>query len=212
MIRATDPVGEEGGRCRTLFRPYADTVARTVLIAILVVPFARDRHRLLAFGVGLRDRPARSRSTSRCRSAISIMSAASASIAAIATPAVETSPVAGVPPTHTCMTCHSQLYTQAAMLAPVRESLADRQPIHWNKVNRLPGLRLFRSFDPHRQRRRLHHLSRRRRHHAADAAGGATDDGLVPRLPSRSGAESAARRRSFRSRLAGARRPGRARQ
>jgi hypothetical protein len=49
---------------------------------------------------------------------------------------VETSPVASVPPTHTCMTCHSQLYTQTAMLAPVRESLAENKPIHWNKVNR----------------------------------------------------------------------------
>ena len=39
---------------------------------------------------------------------------------------VENSPVAGLPPTQTCMTCHSQLYTQTAMLAPVRESLAQR--------------------------------------------------------------------------------------
>jgi Cytochrome c7 and related cytochrome c len=50
---------------------------------------------------------------------------------------VETSPVAGIPPTHICMTCHSQLYTQTAMLAPVRESLASGKPIHWNKVNKL---------------------------------------------------------------------------
>ena len=56
---------------------------------------------------------------------------------------VETSAVAGIPPTHTCMTCHSQLYTQTAMLAPVRESLADGQPIHWNKVNRLPDYVYF---------------------------------------------------------------------
>ena len=56
---------------------------------------------------------------------------------------VETSPVAGLPPTHTCMTCHSQLYTQTAMLAPVRESLANNKPIHWNKVNRLPDYVYF---------------------------------------------------------------------
>jgi hypothetical protein len=57
--------------------------------------------------------------------------------------AVETSPVASLPPTHTCMTCHSQLYTQTAMLAPVRESLADNEPIRWNKVNRLPDYVYF---------------------------------------------------------------------
>jgi hypothetical protein len=56
---------------------------------------------------------------------------------------VEVSPVAGIPPTHTCMTCHSQLYTQAAMLAPVRESLVNNQPIHWNKVNKLPDYVYF---------------------------------------------------------------------
>ena len=56
---------------------------------------------------------------------------------------VETSAVAGIPPTYTCMTCHPQLYTQAAMLAPVRESLAKDRPIHWNKVNKLPAYVYF---------------------------------------------------------------------
>jgi hypothetical protein len=41
------------------------------------------------------------------------------------------------------MTCHSELYTQSAMLAPVRASLADDRPIHWNKVNRLPDYVYF---------------------------------------------------------------------
>src|SRR5690242_8831732 len=40
---------------------------------------------------------------------------------------VEQSSSAGMPPTHTCMTCHSQIWTNAAMLAPVRQSLAERQ-------------------------------------------------------------------------------------
>ena len=33
---------------------------------------------------------------------------------------VEKSSFAGVPPTHTCMSCHSQVWTDAPMLAPVR--------------------------------------------------------------------------------------------
>lgn len=51
---------------------------------------------------------------------------------------VETSAFAGLPPTETCMTCHSQIWTNAKMLAPVRDSLARAQPIHWQRVHRLP--------------------------------------------------------------------------
>ncbi|HEY2889663.1 MAG TPA: cytochrome c3 family protein, partial [Dongiaceae bacterium] len=56
---------------------------------------------------------------------------------------VETDAFAGVPPTHTCMTCHSQIWLNAAMLAPVRESLARSVPIHWQRVNRLPAYVYF---------------------------------------------------------------------
>jgi len=51
---------------------------------------------------------------------------------------VEVSANAGLPPTHTCMTCHSQLWTNAEMLAPVRQSLARGEPIRWNRVYNLP--------------------------------------------------------------------------
>ena len=56
---------------------------------------------------------------------------------------VETQAYAVVPPTRTCMTCHSQLWTNAAMLAPVRESLASGRPIAWKRVNRLPDYVYF---------------------------------------------------------------------
>ncbi len=52
--------------------------------------------------------------------------------------AVEVSAAAGFPPTHTCMTCHSQLYTDAAMLAPVRQSMANNRPLHWSRIATLP--------------------------------------------------------------------------
>jgi Cytochrome c7 and related cytochrome c len=51
---------------------------------------------------------------------------------------VEKARFAGLPPTETCMTCHSQIWTNAEMLAPVRASLAENKPIHWQRVNRLP--------------------------------------------------------------------------
>jgi hypothetical protein len=55
----------------------------------------------------------------------------------------EQSRFAGLPPTETCMTCHSQLWTQAPMLAPVRESLAKGRPIRWHRINGLPGYVYF---------------------------------------------------------------------
>lgn len=56
---------------------------------------------------------------------------------------VETSANAGIPPTYTCMTCHSQVWTNAAILAPVRESLANNQPIVWHRITDLPDYVYF---------------------------------------------------------------------
>jgi Cytochrome c7 and related cytochrome c len=50
---------------------------------------------------------------------------------------VEKSAFAGMPSTATCMTCHSQLWTQAPILATVRESLATDLPIRWTRVHQL---------------------------------------------------------------------------
>ena len=56
---------------------------------------------------------------------------------------VEQSAAAGLPPTYSCMTCHSQVWTKAAMLAPVRDSLAENRAIRWNRVNDLPDYVYF---------------------------------------------------------------------
>ena len=50
---------------------------------------------------------------------------------------VELNASAGLPPTWTCMTCHSQIWTGAPMLAPVRDSLAQQRPIAWVRVNHI---------------------------------------------------------------------------
>jgi hypothetical protein len=42
------------------------------------------------------------------------------------------------------MTCHSQLWTNAAMLAPVRESLPENRPLDWHRVARVPDYVYFR--------------------------------------------------------------------
>jgi len=125
-----------------IFRPYADTVLRVAMLAILIVPVAAIAgayavmwspyvtgqnvviqqpvpfsHQHHVGGLGLDCR--------YCHAA------------------VEHSANASVPPTHTCMTCHSQLYTNAQMLAPVRKSLASGTPIRWNRVHRLPDYVYF---------------------------------------------------------------------
>jgi hypothetical protein len=56
---------------------------------------------------------------------------------------VEISASAGMPSTAICMTCHSQIWTNAAMLAPDRKSLADNTPIRWTRVYTLPDYVFF---------------------------------------------------------------------
>lgn len=56
---------------------------------------------------------------------------------------VENSSFAGLPPTETCMTCHSQLFTSEPILAPVRQSLARDMPLRWNRVNFVPDFVFF---------------------------------------------------------------------
>jgi hypothetical protein len=56
---------------------------------------------------------------------------------------VEHSPFAGIPPTETCMTCHSQILPDSPMLQPVHESWETGQPIRWTRVNDVPDFVYF---------------------------------------------------------------------
>ena len=56
---------------------------------------------------------------------------------------VEVSSSAGMPPTETCMTCHSQIWTNAGMLEPVRASYSESKPISWTRVNAVPDFVYF---------------------------------------------------------------------
>ncbi|MBP0491406.1 cytochrome c3 family protein [Pararoseomonas indoligenes] len=125
-----------------IFPPYADTIARAALLAtagallgglglLIVLPFTAHvtrqditveqpiqfSHEHHAGGLGIDCR--------YCHTS------------------VEQSRFAGIPPTETCMTCHSQIWTNAAMLAPVRRSLAEGDPIRWQRVHRLPDYVYF---------------------------------------------------------------------
>jgi hypothetical protein len=56
---------------------------------------------------------------------------------------VEDSSFAGIPPTETCMNCHSQIWAQAPALEPVRESWRTGRPIQWARVHDLPDFVYF---------------------------------------------------------------------
>ena len=148
-----------------IFRPGADTIARLVLAALAGVP-------VLAVGFGhavMRSSYVTGQDVTReqpvpfshehhvgglgldCRYCHA---------------SVERTRYAGMPPTETCMTCHSQLWTNAGMLAPVRASLAEERPLRWRRVHDLPG---YVYFD--------HSV------HVANGVGCSTCHGAVDRMP-----------------------------
>lgn len=56
---------------------------------------------------------------------------------------VENSSFAGIPPTETCMNCHSQIWVGSEYLAPVRESWRTGEPLVWQRVHNLPQFVYF---------------------------------------------------------------------
>jgi hypothetical protein len=56
---------------------------------------------------------------------------------------VEESAFANIPPTKTCMNCHSQIWTGAPILEPVRASFRDNTPLRWTRVHDLPDFVYF---------------------------------------------------------------------
>ena len=56
---------------------------------------------------------------------------------------VEETPHASVPPTQTCMNCHSKVRASSEKLIPVRESYATGMPVPWIRVHDLPDYVYF---------------------------------------------------------------------
>lgn len=56
---------------------------------------------------------------------------------------VEESSFANIPPVETCMTCHSQIWTESPLLEPIRESYRTGNPIEWVRVHDLPDFVYF---------------------------------------------------------------------
>lgn len=56
---------------------------------------------------------------------------------------VETSAAAAIPPTATCMNCHSLIRAESEKLVQVRDSFATGKPVQWLKVHNLPDFVYF---------------------------------------------------------------------
>jgi hypothetical protein len=63
---------------------------------------------------------------------------------------VETTAKAGVPPTETCMNCHSRVRTDSEKLAPVRDSWKTGDPVPWVRVHKVADYAYF-DHSPHIQ-------------------------------------------------------------
>lgn len=125
-----------------LFRPGANTLARLVLLALLFVPlfgalvaavwvrgpYTTGQGRYVEQQVPFSHKHHSGDLGIDCR---------------FCHGGVETGAVANVPATKVCMTCHSQIWTNSKMLAPVRQSFATGQPLRWETVNRVPDYVYF---------------------------------------------------------------------
>jgi hypothetical protein len=80
--------------------------------------------------------------------------------------AVEEAASAGLPATKTCMSCHAEVWREAGLLEPVRESLRSDRSIEWTRVHDLPDFVYF------------HHAI-----HLKKGIGCATCHGRVDRMP-----------------------------
>jgi Cytochrome c7 and related cytochrome c len=134
--------GLGSGGVPQIFRPSANSIARTVLFTILIGPFV-----LILFGFEIMRSPYTTGEHVTLRQPVPFSHKHHVGDDGIdcryCHTSVETSAFAGLPPTTTCMTCHSQLFTNARMLAPIRQSFAEHKPIHWVRVHRLPAYVYF---------------------------------------------------------------------
>ena len=88
------------------------------------------------------------------------------STVAIAIRRSRTRAFANIPPTKTCMNCHSQIWSNAPILEPVRASFRENRPLAWQRVHDLPDFVYFN-----------HSI------HVAKGVGCATCHGAVDRCP-----------------------------
>jgi hypothetical protein len=133
-----------------LFRPSANTLARGSMLALGILP-------VVGFYAG--STISRSPANTKARVALSQPVVFSHKHhngelgidCRFCHPNVEKGRTAGIPPVETCMTCHSQIWTDSPLLEPVRKAYEEGTPITWkdgdqvgwNQVNKVPEFVYF---------------------------------------------------------------------
>ncbi len=56
---------------------------------------------------------------------------------------VDRAAFAAIPPTQTCMNCHTQIHRESPLLEPIRASYESGLPVEWIKVHKLPDYSYF---------------------------------------------------------------------
>ena len=100
---------------------------------------------------------------------------------------VEESAFANIPPTKTCMNCHSQTLDHRTDSRTGPRQLPRQQAAALDARPRSAGFRVFQPQHPREEGRRLRDLPRARGQDAADVPAGDPADELVPGLPPQSG-------------------------
>ena len=125
-----------------LFPPSANTWARASIVLVLVLVGS-----VLGLGYLLSDSPYKTRQGEARHQPISFSHRHHVESMGIECRYchmhVEESKFAGIPPTHTCMTCHSQIWSDSPYLEKVRNSYKEEKPIEWVRVHDLPDFVYF---------------------------------------------------------------------
>src|SRR2546427_7643937 len=132
-----------------VFSPAANTAARASLLCVAILPVV-----LIMVGSGITRSPYNTNVNVAVEQPVPFSHEHHASELGIdcryCHSTVEKSAFAGVPPTHTCMSCHSQIWTNSPLLEPGRESYRTGTPIKspdgpvgWTRVNKLPEFVYF---------------------------------------------------------------------
>ena len=125
-----------------LFPPVANTIARASLVAAVVLPAA-----VLMAGTAISRAPYNTKVDVPLDQPIPFSHKHHVEELGLdcrfCHTSVETSSKAGLPPTHTCMSCHSQIWTNSPLLQPLRDSWQKGEPLQWNLVNSPPDFVYF---------------------------------------------------------------------
>src|SRR5579872_4864800 len=133
-----------------LFPPTTNTLARVSLVAAAGLPVV-----LIALGMGITRSSANTKVDVPLNQPVPFSHEHHVSELGIdcryCHTSVEKSSSAGIPPTHTCMSCHSQIWTNSPLLEPIRESYQTQKPIEspddhsvgWNRLNKVPDFVYF---------------------------------------------------------------------